>query len=101
MRSYRELGLQFVLEKIDKIERYLFLKTKSDFMKSQLLQDAVLLNLQLVSENLIRLNFDKSKVFSRAIYDYYNPNLDLTWKITKFELLELKKKVKRDFEVFR
>ena len=102
------LYLVHVLECIDRIERYTA-KGKKAFMADERTQDAVLRNLQVLSESTQRLSAnlkaDHPEVDWRGIsgfrnvlvHDYLGINLIRVWEIVEGDLSDLKESINNIF----
>jgi uncharacterized protein with HEPN domain len=101
------LYLVHILECIARIETYVKGKDEAGFLKDSMLQDAVIRNLQVLSESSRRLSERlKSKYngldWSRlagfrniVVHDYLGVELDRVWQILEKDLPELKATVIR------
>lgn len=102
------LYLVYILECIDRIERYTS-EGKEQFLADERTQDAVLRNLQVLSESTQRLSEDlktaNPEVDWRGIsgfrnvlvHDYLGINLIRVWEIVEGDLSELKDSVNNIF----
>ena len=102
------LYLVHVLECIDRIERYTA-KGKKAFMIDERTQDAVLRNLQVLSESTQRLSADLKAAHPEVdwrgisgfrnvlVHDYLGINLIRVWEIVEGDLSELKESINNIF----
>ena len=99
------LYLIHIKECIERIEAYIDKTDKKDFLKSNLLQDAIIRNLQVLSESTQRLS-DEAKESREDIdwykiagfrnilvHDYLGLDLDAVWNIVANEMPILKKAI--------
>jgi uncharacterized protein with HEPN domain len=104
------LYLIHISECIERIESYVAGKGKSEFIKSNLIQDAVIRNLQTLAESTQRLS-EKAKEKADQIdwlkiagfrnvlvHDYLGLDIERVWNILEKELPILKKAVQRMLE---
>jgi len=104
------LYLIHIYECIERIESYVAGKGKSEFIKSNLIQDAVIRNLQTLAESTQRLS-DQSKEKADEIdwfkiagfrnvlvHDYLGLDIERVWNILDKELPLLKKAIQRMLE---
>jgi len=94
-----------VLECIERIEEYVEGITKDDFFRSVQLQDAVIRRIEIIGEavkNIQREIKDKypdiawkeiAGMRDVLIHEYFGVDLELTWKVAKEDVRELKKKI--------
>ena len=96
------LYLIHISECIQRIEKYLGQGNKDDFLASDLLQDAVIRNLQTLAESAMRISEDIQKLHPEVdwlkirgfrnilVHDYLGVDLDRIWNILEFDLPKLK-----------
>ena len=101
-----KIFLLHILESIDRIEDFTKGFSKDDFLQSEKTQDAVLRRLEIIGEAVknISANFKKKhaevewKKIAGArdiiIHEYFGVDLDLTFRIIKKNIPELKQKIK-------
>ena len=86
---------------ITKIERYVNASTKEDFMKNDMMQSGVIMQLALIGELSKRISDQSKKSINlpwkqiasfrdRAIHDYFELDLEYVWLTIKNDLPELK-----------
>jgi len=97
--------LQSIFESIEKIENYTS-SGKDEFMKSTIIQDAVIRNLEIIGEATKNLSQDikeqNSKIPWRQmaglrdvlIHDYMGISLKIVWNVVQNELPQLKAMIK-------
>ena len=97
-----KLYTNVIIETITKIEKSIVKTSKSDFMKNSELQDATLMRLQVIGENIKNIPFDvkkknkeiKWKKFERLrhiiSHKYDSVNYSLIWSFIENNLKELK-----------
>jgi uncharacterized protein with HEPN domain len=105
-RDYRTY-LRDILEPIRKIERYIANQSYADFAKDELVQDAVVRNLEVIGEAAKRIPDEtKSKVpevewkkmaglRDVLIHAYFAVDLEIVWDIVKHKIPDLKKTIMR------
>ena len=89
---FRNIGyLSHIRDAIAKIQRYLFDKSETDFMASELVQDGVIRNLEIIGEAVGKLSpelkaqhsgvpwLEVSGMRNRLIHGYMSVNLDIVW----------------------
>jgi uncharacterized protein with HEPN domain len=98
------LYLIHIRECIERMESYIRGKSKQDFIDSELLQDAIVRNLQVMAESTQRLS-DKTKEergidwFKIAgfrnvlVHDYLGLDIERVWNILEKDLPSLKKAI--------
>jgi len=101
-----KIFLLHILESIERIEDFTKGFSKDDFLQSEKTQDAVLRRLEIIGEAVknISANFKKKhtevewKKIAGArdiiIHEYFGVDLDLTFRIIKENIPELKQKIK-------
>lgn len=97
--------LQNILESMDKIENYTS-SGKEEFMKSTLIQDAVIRNLEIIGEATKNISQDLKIQNSSIpwkqmaglrdvlIHDYMGISLKIVWNVVQNELPQLKTAIK-------
>ena len=96
--------LTHILECINRIERGVS-AGKVEFVRADLLQDAVVRNLQVLSESAQRLSEELKSRYSavewrkiadfrnRLVHDYLGVDLDIVWQVVERDLPELKRAI--------
>lgn len=99
-----------ILTCIDSIEEYLNKVNKRELFGNQLLQDAVVRRLEIIGEAAKNIplrikNQNKQIPWKKIIglrniitHEYFGVNLERVWNITKDDLPELKKQIKKIFD---
>ncbi|MBS3970702.1 MAG: DUF86 domain-containing protein [Clostridia bacterium] len=94
-----------VLEAICKIEEYTDSLTKEEFLKSHLIQDAVLRRLEIIGEAVKNIPSEVRNIYSDIpwkqmagmrdvlIHDYFGVNLERVWLTVKKDLPKVKPKI--------
>ncbi len=94
-----------ILESIDKISNYTLGVHRNDFLKSTLIQDAVLRNLQVLSESTQRLSqkfkdkhpeiewYKIAGLRNILVHDYLGIDLEAVWNIIESYLPQLRETV--------
>lgn len=105
MRKDPKIFLLHILESIEKIEEFTKGITKKEFFKSIKTQDAVIRRLEIIGEatkNLPKEFTQKhpevpwgelARMRDKLIHGYFGVDLNLTFKIIKEDLPDLKKKI--------
>lgn len=102
-----KLYLIHISECIHRIERYLGDGGKVAFMASSLVQDAIIRNLQILSESAIRISNDMQETHPAVewfkirgfrnimVHDYLGVDLEMIWNIIERDLPKLKAAVEK------
>lgn len=97
--------LEHIQQAISKIERYLAGKTETEFMEDELIQDAVIRNLEIIGEAVTKLSPDLKASYSeipwgeiagmrnRLIHGYIAVNLQIVWDTVEKALPDFRTKV--------
>lgn len=105
MKKDPRIFIEHVLECIEKIEEYVKDATKDDFFRSTQLQDAVIRRIEIIGEAIKNLPMEiKEKYPDIAwkdivgmrdvlIHGYFGVDLELTWKVAKENVWDLKSKM--------
>jgi len=95
--------LEHILEAITKIEKYIKGNDYGSFLKNEILQDALIRQIEIIGEAANRLSDEFLKGYSniswkdivgmrnRLIHDYFELDLDQIWKVAKEDIPVLKK----------
>ena len=101
------LFLMEILEAIEKIERYIDSLSFEDFVKNEMVVDAVIRNLEIVGEAARNIPEEVRSKYSDipwkrvvgfrniVIHGYFDVDLEIVWVIAKERLPELKPLIKR------
>ncbi len=99
--------IKHILESIRYIESFVKNKSKSDFLKSVQLQDAILRRLEIIGEATKNISEEFKfthpdlpwkemiKTRDKLIHGYFGVDLDLTWDIIEKDLPDLKKRINK------
>lgn len=103
MRKDRE-RMQDIQEAIAKIEKYT-VRGKTEFLKDELIQGWILLQLQIIGEAARSMSIETRKQHSAInwrdiidfrnllVHEYFRVDLKIVWQITEQEIPTLKKKI--------
>jgi uncharacterized protein with HEPN domain len=105
MKKDPKIFLQHILESIEKIEEYTKNISKQEFLNSSQIQDAVIRRIEIIGEAVKNLPEEIKRKHPQIpwkriagmrdilIHGYFGVDLELTWKVTKEEIANLKKKI--------
>ncbi|MEM1557478.1 MAG: DUF86 domain-containing protein [Thermoproteota archaeon] len=105
MKKDPRIFIEHVLESINAIEKYIEGLSKEEFLASMEKQDAVIRRLEVIGEavkhipNEIREKYPDipwkriAGMRDVLIHEYFGVDLELTWKVAKDEITDLKKKI--------
>lgn len=109
-----KIFIEHILECIELIEEYVKGKVKEDFINSKQLQDAIIRRIEIIGEAVKNIPPEIKNKYPDIpwkqigsmrdilIHEYFGVDVDLTWKVAKEDIVELKKeilKVKKDLNV--
>jgi len=112
MKKDIKIFLEHILESINLIEEYTKGKSEKEFLDSRQLQDAVIRRIEIIGEAIKSIPNDIKEKYNDIpwrnivgmrdilIHQYFGVDLDLTWRVIKKNIPELKKQillVKTDF----
>ncbi len=99
-----------ILESIERIERFVGKSSKEDFLKSEIIQDSTIRRIEIIGEavkNIPQSFRDKysdiewkkiAGTRDNIVHGYFGIDLNLTFKIVKKDIPELKKKILKILE---
>ncbi|MBU2052755.1 MAG: DUF86 domain-containing protein [Nanoarchaeota archaeon] len=102
-----------VLESINRVESFLKDSSKSEFLSDELLQSAVIRQIEIIGEAVKNLSFNFTKKYSnvpwkgivgmrdKITHHYFGLDLDTIWDIIKEDIPVLKKEIKKILEMER
>jgi len=105
MKKDPKIFIEHVLECINRIEEYVEGVTKDEFFMSTQLQDAIIRRIEIIGEAVKNLPAEIKKRYPDIawkdvagmrdvlIHGYFGVDLELTWKVAKDDILDLKSKI--------
>ena len=105
MKKDIKIFLEHILESINLIEEYTKGKNKKEFLNSKQLQDAVIRRIEIIGEAIKNIPNDIKEKFNAIpwkniigmrdilIHQYFGVDLDLTWRVIKENIPELKNQI--------
>jgi len=97
--------VEHILESIEKIEKYTEDLSKEDFAKQEMIQDAVIRNLEIIGEATKMISISMKQSYQnipwkeiagmrdKLIHDYIGVDISVVWKTIEHDLPELKKMI--------
>lgn len=107
MKRDDSVYLAHILISISKIIRYSENKDYVDFMRDEMLQDAVIRQVQVIGEASIRVGaeikrkhkeipwIDIKGMRNKLVHDYFGVDVDEVWKVVQKDLPILKEQIKK------
>jgi len=105
MKKDPKIFIEHILESIARIEEYTKAKTKKEFLKSRQTQDAVIRRIEVIGEAVKNIpeetkqkhpNIPWRKIAGMRdilVHEYFGVDLELTWKVIKEDIVDLKREI--------
>lgn len=113
MKKDPKIFIEHILESIARIEEYTKEITKDEFLSSSKIQDAVIRRIEVIGEAVKNIPDEMKQKYPYMpwrkmtgmrdilIHEYFGVDLELTWRVVKEDITDLKKRmlrVKEDLE---